>query len=301
MTKSRYFVPTASAIVGLGAAVVGLLPWLVTAMTLPLHGIVQVYTVPEQAPVALLPLSHSYLVESVALILVGSALAGIIIRLAALRGKTLNARVVIIGVVAAQIIALAQAANVVNDGLQPTSQAGTYFLALVVGVLAAIAAGVGVLVGLARGTVAATTIAATLGALALGPWLGAVVLPIEGEWRHGASLSILQWGANVSALTPLLIVGAVAGWCGVSTWRRAAATSTAFVALWVVPKLVIAFGYAMSSHSASLAPQHMWSAGSRMFSDLLLSVAAIQQLFVAAVVALLVAIALRSMRGGRAR
>lgn len=301
MTRSRHVAPTASALAGVGAAVIALLPWLVTGMPLPLRGIVGVYTAPEHAPVALLPLSHYYLVESVAMVLVGSALAGVTIRVAALRGTALNARYVSIGTVAVQAIALAQSATVIRDGLQPTSQAEMYFFALVVGVLVAIAAGVGVLVGLARGSAPATTIAATAGALALGPWIATVVLPIEGDWTHGASLSTLQLGTTLSALTPLLIVGAVAGWCGVATGRRAAATATAFIALWTVPKLVMAFGYAVSSHTHFLDPQHMWSAGSRFFIDLLLSAAAVQQLFIAAVVALLVAIVLRSLRGGGAR
>ena len=298
---SRYPAAGASALVGVVAAAVGLLPWLVTSMELPLLGIARIYHAPEQASVALLPLSHFYLMTTVAMVLVGSALAGAVTRLAATRDKALSVRFVVTGAVAVQVIALIQAASTLNDGIQPTSQGEAYLFAISFAVIVAIAAGALVVVGLARSGVPATTLATTVGALALGPWISAVILPLEGEWMEGVSITRLDWATTLSTLVPILIVGVVAGWCGVSSPRRAVATATAFIALWLVPRLIIAYGSAVSLHTSMRDPQAVLSTGTRMLTDLLVSSSAFYQLFMAAVVALVVAIAMRTIRGGLPR
>lgn len=298
---SRYQAAGASALVGIVAAAVGLLPWLVTDMELPLLGIARIYHAPEQASVALLPLSHFYLMTTVAMVLVGSALAGAVTRLAATRDKTLSVRFVVTGAVAVQVIALVQAASTLNDGIQPTSQGDIYLLAISVAVIVAIAAGALVIVGLARGGVPATTLATTVGALALGPWISAAILPLGGDWMEGVSITRLDWATTLSTLVPILIVGVVAGWCGASSPRRAAATTTAFVALWLVPRLITAYGVAVSSHTSMRDPQAVLATGTRMLTDLLVSSSAFFQLFIAATVAVVVAITMRTIRGGLPR
>lgn len=298
---NRYHAAGASALVGVAAAAVGLLPWLVTSMELPPLGIARIYIAPEQAAAALMPLSHFYLMTIVAMVLVGSAVAGALTRLAALRDKALRVRFVVAGAVAVQVIALVQAASVLKEGIQPTSQGETYLFGMSGIVVVVIAAGALLLVGLARGGVPATTIAITFGALALGPWITAVILPLGGAWMEGVSMTRLDWATTVSTLVPILVIGAVAGWCGASSPRRAAASATSFVALWLVPSLIIAYGSAVSLHTSMRDPQAVASTGANILTNLLMSTSTLLQLFVAAVVALVVAITMRTIRGGLPR
>ena len=298
---NRYLVAALSVATGAVGALVGLLPWLVTDMELPLMGIARIYSAPEQSSVALMPLSHYYLMTSVSMILVGSAVTGTLTRLAAVRDTALNLRLVITGVVAVQVIALVQAASVLNGGIQYSSQGQTYLLGVSGAVMMAIAAGVVLLVGLARGGVAAMAVASTFGALALGAWISAVIMPLGGDWMDNVSRSRLEWAIALSTLVPILVVGAVVGWCGASSPRRAAASATSFVALWLVPSLITAYGVAVSSHTSIQDLRAVASTGTRMLADLLMSSSAFYQLFIAAVVALVVAITMRTIRGGLPR
>jgi len=65
---------------GIAAAALGLLPWLVTGLTLPLQNLWNVDTLPADMPRTLLPFSQYAVTLIVGLIVVGSAIAGGIAR-----------------------------------------------------------------------------------------------------------------------------------------------------------------------------------------------------------------------------
>jgi hypothetical protein len=62
------------------AALVGLLPWLITGIRRPLQNLRATSTSPESMPVALLPFSQYALTLIVGLIVTGSAIAGVVAR-----------------------------------------------------------------------------------------------------------------------------------------------------------------------------------------------------------------------------
>ncbi|MDJ0378729.1 hypothetical protein [Cryobacterium sp. PH31-L1] len=67
--------PVSYLVVGMLAAIVGLLPWLVTGMHLPIQNLWAADSVPEDMPIALLPFSQYTITLVVAVVVTGSALA----------------------------------------------------------------------------------------------------------------------------------------------------------------------------------------------------------------------------------
>ena len=106
-------------LVGVAGAVVGLLPWAVGDMRLPLQNLWRDITPAEQMPLALLPFSQYAVAELVAMIGIGSVIAGLAARRWAPRLGSAGVRWVRVGVVRLQGIALAQTVAVVLGGLRP--------------------------------------------------------------------------------------------------------------------------------------------------------------------------------------
>ena len=90
---------------GIASAAVGLLPWLITGLTLPLQNLWNVDTLPADMPRTLLPFSQYALTLIVGLIVVGSAIAGGIARAKRETQPRLALVAVIVGVLAVQIAA----------------------------------------------------------------------------------------------------------------------------------------------------------------------------------------------------
>ena len=61
---------------GMAFAIIGLVPWLVTDMHLPLQNLWAAEVSPDQMPITLLPFSQYYLELLAAMIVIGAALAG---------------------------------------------------------------------------------------------------------------------------------------------------------------------------------------------------------------------------------
>jgi hypothetical protein len=81
--------------IGVAAAVVALLPWLVTGVRLPLQNLWAVQTLPEDMPIALLPFSQYAVVQIFSLLVVGYGAAGIVVR--ALRTRLPRRAVLTVG------------------------------------------------------------------------------------------------------------------------------------------------------------------------------------------------------------
>ncbi|WP_062135393.1 hypothetical protein [Demequina aestuarii] len=294
-TPMRPLSAASTVLVGVVSAVLGLAPWLVTGMTLPLQNIWQTDTLPDGMPLALLPLSQYSLVASVAMVVVGSALAGVIGRLAASRGRPVRLWLMGAGAVAVQGVALAQTAVVLQGGLEDSTRARVYLAGMIAGVCVGIVVGLLVMTGLGRSGVAGTTVALTFAALALAQWLPVLIHPIGAM----PSYDTPQLVSDAVRWLPVLIIAVAIGWCGVATVRRAVASVVSLLALWIVPSAVVAFNYAVGSRIYLQYPSELIPAGTQVFRSSLTSAGTPQHMLVAVVVAVMVGIVLfaaRSMR-----
>ncbi|MFN3866474.1 MAG: hypothetical protein ACK4MD_07140 [Demequina sp.] len=285
--------PAAAAVlVGAACAVLGLAPWLVTGVSLPLQNIWREVTRPEDMPLALLPLSQYFLVATVAMVVVGSALAGAASRLASRRGRPPRLWLVAAGAMAVQSVALAQAAVVLASGLEDSARARVYLWGMVVGVCVGIVVGLLVMVGIGRAGTAGATIAITFGALALSEWLPTLIYPIGAAPSYDVPLFL----SHVVRWLPVVTVALAVGWCGAASVRRAAASVTSLLALWIVPSAVIAFSHAVGSRVYLQNPSELIPAGLQVFRGALTSASTAQHVLVAVVGALMVGIALFAAR-----
>lgn len=288
--------PAASAVLaGVVSAALGLAPWLVTGMTLPLQNIWETDTLPEEMPLALLPLSQYDLVASVAMVVVGSAVAGALVRLAASRGRPVRLWLVGAGAAAVQVVALAQTAAVLQGGLEDSTRALVYLLGMIAGLSVGIVVGLLVMTGLARAGTAGATVAITFASLALAEWLPTLVHPIGAV----PSYDTPQLVFDAVRWLPVLIIAVAVGWCGVMTVRRALASVVSLLALWIVPAVVVAFTHAVGSRVYLQDPSELIPAATGVFRDSLTSAATAQAMLVAVVVAIMVGIALAAARSMR--
>jgi len=103
-------------LLGIGLAVIGLLPWLITGLRLPLQNLWATETRPEQMPRVLLPFNQYAVVLIIAVLVIGAA-AGLCSR--ALRPRLARRGVWAMGggVLLVQLAAVLQTAIVVQGGL----------------------------------------------------------------------------------------------------------------------------------------------------------------------------------------
>ena len=238
--------------IGAGAAIVGLLPWLVTGMRLPLQNLWASSTMPDEMPLALLPFSQYAIILIVALLVTGGAVAGIAAR--ALRGRLprFGVTAILSGVVAVQLVAIAQSAVTVRAGLADRTES-TLYLAALIGVAALSALfSVLVLLLIATSPRAGAVIGLSLAALAVGPWVSGLLSPI-GSLPGDAALTLL--GA-VHWIPPVL-VGAAIAWGGVNSVGRIAAAVVGLALVWLVPAFVTAVSSAAGSRVLARVPQEM--------------------------------------------
>lgn len=295
--RSRIIPPAFAIVIGVVGAVIGLLPWLVTGAVMPLQNIWNTAAEPSDMPMSLLPMSQYYLVATVSLIAVGATIAGVAVRWFKVRGRNVRRRWAVVGVVVVQAAALIQATLALHSGLEESQRAQIYLWGLVAGVATGIVIGLLVLMALASHSVVSVTWGVTFAALAFTEWLPLMVL---GSLSSGSTtpyvLTHITLGA--SAWIPILVAGGVIGWCGIATIRRGLTSFIALLALWVVPAVVTAFQSALGSRINLHHPDELWPTGLRVFVEVLVSADSATRVLVACVVAVLVAISLRTLRRG---
>ena len=279
----------ASLAIGLAGAVFGLLPWIVTGMRLPLQNLWAVDVLPDQMPVAWLPFSQYSVTLVLAMMVVGSAAAGTAAR--ALRDRLPRRAPLSIaaGVLFVQVVATAQAANVVAGGVMG-SAGGALYLAACIGI-----AVVGILFGLlvlgliARGPRAGAVIAFTLASIASGWWLTGLIAPLGSA---GMLPDFAYTLLDAARWVPPVLVGVAIGWGGFRTPGRIVAAVGSLLLLWVVPALATAVSSAVGSRALLRNPLEVLDYGWTVFTSvLLMPIVALPPLVVAAVTAVIVATA----------
>jgi hypothetical protein len=247
-------------LVGVGSAVVGLLPWLVTGMRLPVQNLWAVNTLPEKMPITLLPFSQYELALIVAVIVTGSAIAGGFARGARVRKARFGLIAIAIGVLAVQAIATVQTSVTVSNGLSNSTASSVYLAALSAGSVAAIVIGLLVLLLIARAPRAGVAIAVSIAAVASSPWMTRIALPvgIVANESTMALLNAVRWVAPV-------IVGLVLAWCGLGTIGRVAAAIVSFLVLWIGPAAITAVTAAAGTRVLAPYPAEMAEYAAQVF------------------------------------
>lgn len=171
----------AEALLGIGCAVVGLLPWLLGGMELPLQNLWADDTMIEHMPRVLLPFNQYYVAMLVSLLGFGAALAGLAARRLVARRDRRSALQVIGGMLLVQLIALAQTVAVVQGGLRQGTGSRIYLVGITGIVLLAMLIGLLASVLIALAPAPGALLGLTLGALTVTWWASTLVAAIVGQ------------------------------------------------------------------------------------------------------------------------
>ncbi|CAN5161167.1 hypothetical protein BH11ACT4_BH11ACT4_24650 [soil metagenome] len=247
---------------GIGSAIVGLLPWIITGMRLPLQNLWATETRPADMPIALLPFSQYYLAFIVSLMLIGSAVAGIVGRGTAPRTPRTALPALIGGVLLVQVAAIVQSAATVAAGLGHRSAATGYLLAIVGGTVVAILLGIGILALIARAPKPGALVALSIAAVAFASWFSGLAFPI------GTVVSASDYSEVMSVvirISPAILIGAAIAWCGIGSAGRVVAAIGGLVILWIGPTLVTAVSSAAGTRVLAPYPAEMLDYGVQVF------------------------------------
>ncbi len=218
--------------IGAASAVVGLLPWLIHGMQLPLQNLGIRMTGPGD--VVLLPFSQYSITLIAALLIVGAAIAGIVARAVPVRFGF-----VLLGMLGIQAIAIVQSATTVRAILRSGTEAFLYLALLIAVAVLAVLVGVGVAALIARAPRAGALLGLAIAAVLASGWVGQLVLP----WIPNVSTAQmdvagwLQW-------VPAVFVGIAIAWCGLASVGRVIAAIGALLILWIGGALLTAAGAA---------------------------------------------------------
>lgn len=252
---------------------VGLLPWIVTGMRLPLQNLWSSSTTdPADMPVALLPFSQYSVVLIAGLVLVGGAVGGLV-------GRRLRPRLGRAGVVAAalgllgvHLVALVETAVVTGAGLSTDRSVGTssslsaaqvYLAALVVGTIGtigAIAVALVLFLVLVRVPGPGVVVACAVVALAFGVWVNAFVDPGTriGDEGTAAVLAVTRW-------VPAVVLGVAIAVVGIRTAGRVVAAVVSLLVLWTGTAAITAVATAFGSRVYLPYPVDLATFGLQVF------------------------------------
>lgn len=246
-------------LVGVAAAIAGLLPWLVTGMRLPLQNLWATDTLPDRMPIALLPFSQYALTLVAALIVVGAAAAALAVRSTRVRQPRGGVIATFTGLLAAQVIAVAQTATVVRGGLADRAASELYFAAVLAVAVLALAVGTMVFWLIAGAPRAGALIGLAIAAIAFGPWLNGLLVPMgtmPADWVSALAGST-RW-------VPPILIGVAIAWCGIGTIGRVIAAAASLLLLWTAPALITGVTSAAGSRVLADVPLEMLDYAARV-------------------------------------
>ena len=252
--------------IGAASAIIGLLPWLITGMRLPLQNLWATAAPPAGMPIVLLPFSQYSALLIVAMLLIGATIAGIVGRAMPARHPGPALVALMGGVLIIQAIATVQTAVTVSKGLREGTASTIYLAALVGGTVAAILLGVAVLALIARAPKAGAVIGVSIAAIAFSSWLSGLVFPINGIVTASPLTTVL---GQVVRYVPAVIIGVTIAWCGINTVGRVIASIASLLLLWVGPTLVTAVSAAIGSRVLAQYPAEMLDYGVQVFRSAL--------------------------------
>lgn len=279
--------PWAYPLVGIGATLVGMLPWFRAGLHLPLQNLWATPTLPEDMPLALVPLNQYYLDAILGLFVTAGVAGGLVARAAPPAHRALSGGLTAAGAFLAIAFACVQSALVLADGLVKEDDRTSTYLALVVAWAALSGlAGLLVLILLARAPRAGATVAVAIAAPAVGSWTQMLFAPTIGLASPAMQTTVgyLHW-------LPAVLVGVALGWCGVRTSGRIGAWVMSLALLWVVPAVLTVIGY-MAGFRASGGVLESLGSGLDLFGLLLAPDIAGPPVLFALVIALVIAVSI---------
>ncbi len=231
-------------LVGVAAAALGLVPWLMSGARLPLQNLSARGAIDPDAPFVLLPFSQYAVTVIFALIVVGAAIAGITARALNARHRRGATALTVVGVALVHLVAITQTTSVVEQDLRDGGESVLYTAGIAGGSVACALVGVAVAVLIARAPRAGAVIGLTIGAIAVQPWLTEAIVPRFGPMptEMPLALEVLRW-------FPAVLTGAAIAWAGVTSVGRVAAALGAMALLWTAPALQTAVSAALGSRA----------------------------------------------------
>ncbi|MDO8151235.1 hypothetical protein [Isoptericola sp. b408] len=226
---------TQTFLLGVGAAVVSLLPWFVAGLQAP----------PMDGPPwladargALLPLNLMTFVRLVGIVVLPGAAIGLVLRRGASGSTGRAAWAAAAGLAVVFAGATVQSLTVILPRLRPDSPAAlnTVLGAVAVGILLVLS--VVVCRVLAFGSVPAATVAAAVGAVAVGFWLPTLLLPPGIVTEGPVPTELMRALFLTMTYTPAVLTGVALAWCGWTPLRRLAAWALAVLIVWIGPAVL---------------------------------------------------------------
>lgn len=250
-------------LIGVGAGIAGLLPWLISGGALPLQNLWE-GGVPEPAPFVLLPFSQYYVQSVFALLVMGAVFGGIVARVLRRRGSgTATVWLIAAGVTVVGVVAVAQTSITVAGGLQDRPESPLYLAGMTVGSAVSVLVGLGVLWLIGSAPRAGALVGLAVGALISGLWLSAGTI----AWGHSATIPELL--TYVWRFAPAACVGVAIAWAGANTAGRIVASVAAIGMLMLSIPTQIAVGQALGTRAIFGDVREMVDAGIQTFASVL--------------------------------
>lgn len=282
-----------SALMGVGAGLAGLLPWVITGMRMPLQNLWAVEVLPDEMPIVLLPFSQYALILMIGLLLTGAAVGGLAARAVRPRAGQWGAVAMFLGLIVVQFTAIVQTFAVARDGLKQSTSATVYLTVVTAVAVLAMLSGIAVFWLVSRAPRAGALIGCAMASVALAPWVSGLVRPF-GSVQVGAAAEFGTWAARLLWWAPAVLIGVSIAWCGIRSVGRVVAALVSLVLLWTVPALATATSYAAGSRVLASDLHAMAATGLSMFKTEATSLPVVlPPLGVALVVAVIVRLALQ--------
>jgi hypothetical protein len=163
------------------------------------------------------------------------------------------------GLLAAQVIAVAQTATVVRGGLAERAASDLYFAAVLAVAVLAILVGTAVFWLIAVAPRAGALLGLAIAAIAFGPWLSGLLVPlgtIPADWVSALAGST-RW-------VPPILIGIAIAWCGLGTIGRVVAAVASLLLLWTAPALITGVTSAAGSRVLADVPLEMLDYAARV-------------------------------------
>lgn len=247
-------------LLGIVSGAIGLLPWLVSGLRLPLQDLWATEATLQSMPIVLLPFSQYGLTLIVAVIITGSVVAGIIARLTRLFRPRFALLAIVVGVLLVQFFATVQTALAASGGLRVSLVASAYLAALVAGTMVCILIGLSVLLLVALARAPGVVFALGIAAVAVGSWVNGLMPSYDPDTSASASAAIrsARW-------VPAVIVGLALAWSGFGTLGRIAGAIGSLLGLWIGPTAFTAITTAGGSRVFARDPLEMARFGTQVF------------------------------------
>lgn len=228
--------------VGILAAALGILPWLIGGGTLPLQNLWVADTPWNDMPFALLPVSQYEATTIFVLLLMGGVFAGLAVHIIA-RRRTFAAWPAALGLFAVQLVAVVQSYTVVSNGLGLTNSLDrrtfVYFAGMLGGAIVALVVAQAAFWIASRRAIGPVALAIGLAAVPFAAWLSEATHSLIGaSGIPMPALTALHW-------LPAVIAAAALVWCGVRPAKRIAVWVAVLVGVWVIPALFTTIQYGL--------------------------------------------------------